>query len=903
MEGERNVVSGNLSEGIAVWGQSTMSNTVIGNYVGVDVSGLHAVGNRYSGLVFAAGASYDRAERNVVSGNLQHGIGLWDAGVTNNVMVGNLIGLGADGKTPVGNHNSGIMLTQGAQNNRIGGTTLIERNVIGDNLWDGIGFWGEDVLSNTVVGNYIGLDATGFGRVGNHSEGVALKHGARHNRIGGWSAAERNVIGGNVDGGIGLVYSNTVSNTIVNNFIGVGADGLTAVGNRYGITCLGGAQLNLFLDNVIGGSVYDGVHFDGCSRNTLTNNNIGLAADGATPIPNGESGISLFNGAQSNEIGTGNRISVNKRRGVSVWDATSLYNRVTRNAIYGNGGQGIDNGNGGNAGLPGPVVISMTSGSAIGVAPAAGATIELFSDLAGQGQVFEGATTTDANGAFVFTGTKAFYGPHLTLTVIDSQGNTSGFSAAFQPPAPACLSRAAYVDLQTQAWSQYPDDSQLRAGILASLLDQTWEMSSGGIGLVWFASISNPKPVVFGYDSVVWTTTGGYNPLPDPVGAWAPEPGFAEATWGTFRASGRMQMRSSGHSARLCRETQTSPVTALAISGPSSGAAGSAYGFNLVATPVTATQPLTILWQASEQPASTRFIETGVDDRVAYAWAKGGVKWITATTIGNGSPAVIARWPITLAEAAMYSSNGYAVSTAFTPTELIGWEGYTLTLYLPPGTSAQATIMAPSFQPLPGLTNLALSNGVTPVNLRGVNSLAYPSLRLRVDMTTTNPLILPRLVDWRLNWRSNIPPGDDYESDNNCATATPLQPNQPAQAHNFHRAGDEDWVRFEVLTSTNYLLVANNLGAQSMPGFSVRQMCNLEVAVSPAPFGGEVSLPMNNYPPGSYYVRVTNTPTVTFGANTGYDLSLRAESANPTAIIVAGHNGGLIHRNCSAPVG
>jgi hypothetical protein len=51
--GQGNLVGGNGSDGIGISGSDTMSNTVSGNYIGVNVSGTTAFSNTYTFAVFS----------------------------------------------------------------------------------------------------------------------------------------------------------------------------------------------------------------------------------------------------------------------------------------------------------------------------------------------------------------------------------------------------------------------------------------------------------------------------------------------------------------------------------------------------------------------------------------------------------------------------------------------------------------------------------------------------------------------------------------------------------------------------------------------------------------------------------------------------------------------------------
>src|SRR5262249_58506609 len=89
-------------------------------------------------------------------------------------------------------------------NNLIGGATAAARNVISGN---GRGVSLEfGASSNTIQGNYIGLNAAGTAKLANNGAGVQLD--ATNNLIGGAVAGAGNVISGNASNGIGGVGGN-----------------------------------------------------------------------------------------------------------------------------------------------------------------------------------------------------------------------------------------------------------------------------------------------------------------------------------------------------------------------------------------------------------------------------------------------------------------------------------------------------------------------------------------------------------------------------------------------------------------------------------------------------------------------------------------------------------------------
>jgi hypothetical protein len=55
--------------------------------------------------------------------------------------------------------------------------------------------------------------------------------------------------------------------------------------------------------------------------------------------------------------------------------------------------------------------------------------VEVFSDAADEGAIYEGATAANAAGNWTFTKPGGLTGPYVTATATDGAGNTSEFSA------------------------------------------------------------------------------------------------------------------------------------------------------------------------------------------------------------------------------------------------------------------------------------------------------------------------------------------------------------------------------------------------------------------------------------------------------------------------------------------
>jgi len=173
--GQRNVISGNDGDGIRLGASfpapEATATRIEGNYIGTDVSGSVELGNLGDGVYLAGGSSDNvvgsPGAGNVIAGSGADGILIADS--PGNVLQANLIGVGADGTTPLGNE-GGIQIESGADGNLIGGTGPGEGNVIahGPNFTLGVevngGPTGNSILGNSIHSNGdLGIDLEGDG--------------------------------------------------------------------------------------------------------------------------------------------------------------------------------------------------------------------------------------------------------------------------------------------------------------------------------------------------------------------------------------------------------------------------------------------------------------------------------------------------------------------------------------------------------------------------------------------------------------------------------------------------------------------------------------------------------------------------------------------------------------------
>src|SRR5262249_27371872 len=138
-----------------------------------------------------------------------------------NRVIGNWIGTDVTGLAPLGNGGVGVMITS-SNTNTIGGTAPGESNVIAASGGNGIDC--DTTLSDRILGNLIGTDATGLHPLGNLGSGIVLRGG--QDTVGGTEPGAGNVIAANRGAGIELgvagafVDSSRTDNVVQGNLIG-----------------------------------------------------------------------------------------------------------------------------------------------------------------------------------------------------------------------------------------------------------------------------------------------------------------------------------------------------------------------------------------------------------------------------------------------------------------------------------------------------------------------------------------------------------------------------------------------------------------------------------------------------------------------------------------------------------
>src|SRR5262249_6036916 len=140
---------------------------------------------------------------------------------------GNFFGMRADGVTPASTGSYGVQVGAFGSYERIGGLTAADRNLFGG---PSAKVFVNGGTGHTIVGNLIGTDRTGTLARGAQSTGIYVR-GTTGPAID--ISVISNVIAGNTDD-VGVLFLGTQSSTIYGNAIGIGVGG-AALPNGDGI--------------------------------------------------------------------------------------------------------------------------------------------------------------------------------------------------------------------------------------------------------------------------------------------------------------------------------------------------------------------------------------------------------------------------------------------------------------------------------------------------------------------------------------------------------------------------------------------------------------------------------------------------------------------------------------------
>ena len=433
-------------------------NTIINNFIGTNVAGSAALPNISRGILIVGTAGNligdgTVAGRNLISGNLGRGIEITGNGSA--IVRGNLIGTDATGTADLGNSEHGVWIVSSVASTIGGtaGTTPLgactgDCNLISGNNGSGVqivAYINFPASNNSILGNFIGTNASGTGNLGNDGSGITIQ--ASSNYVGNGTSAGRNVISGNNANGVTISTTLATLNVVAGNYIGVTSAGTGTIANS-----LNGVQISSQAsNNLIGGStaVY--------------------SPDAAPANCNNSCNIISNNGSAT---------AISARAGIYVDATGGTGNSFLRNRIGFNPASQPPNDVGIDLQVPGvtvndtgdpdagannqqnfPVLTTVyTNGAVVGTlnsTPSRSFTVDFYLNnvpdgTRRMGRIYLGSITTltngAGNGAFTFTSPQApVSGQPVTATATDNvTGDTSEFAmpvaATTAPPTAASVS-------------------------------------------------------------------------------------------------------------------------------------------------------------------------------------------------------------------------------------------------------------------------------------------------------------------------------------------------------------------------------------------------------------------------------------------------------------------------------
>lgn len=339
--------------------------------------------NKAHGLILSRYCINNKIHHNKSYNNSKHGFML-DRGTNNNEFYANEAYNNGEDGLAISQSSNNIVRDNIFRNNTRYGIRLSAKYDSGD-VYDGLAI--DNVFENNVV------EANG-------RDGILME-----------ARADRNTFTGNTvrNNAVAGIYVRTGGNRFENN---------TITGNTsHGLYVLGSAPI-VYTPGVA--PVIPAVDLPG-NANRIAGNTVST---------NKASGVALRTLA-TNSVVTNNVLHSNTTQGVWVDGSKSINNKISQNSITNNGQRGIYLSGSSQSKIKAPVVSSRSGNVVTGSGPA-NATIEIYSDSGGEGEVYKGTVTANGSGQWNFTLPVGDTSPPGTLTAIawSSSGNTSQFSTA-----------------------------------------------------------------------------------------------------------------------------------------------------------------------------------------------------------------------------------------------------------------------------------------------------------------------------------------------------------------------------------------------------------------------------------------------------------------------------------------
>lgn len=399
----RNEVYSNLNHGIILRDGATQSE-VSGNNVHDNGNKGTSTGN---GIFLDNNVSQINVLDNKVYANAAHGI---------------FLARKSNGNTVAGNesyqNSDGIAIDESDNNVIRANRSYKNRNGIRAS-----GALEDPASGNQIIGNTV-EDST---NTNGTAYGIYLYNHADNNLLRNNTVVRSATIG---------IYIKSGANRLEGNVVSEGKTGITIVGEQESLGQIPllapSGSSNVILSSTVSANTEIGLRIEGG-----VNNSIGIDPQSSTRAANliesnGGNGVVIKStsagfGSTGNVL-VGNTIRTNGGSGVNMSNPTTLRNKLSENSITGNAGSGIKVDGGAQEGIQPPVITQIRADNlAIGTAKA-GAVVEIYSDLGGEGATFLGTATADGSGNWTFQLLPAQDRKRVTATATDTNGNTSAFS-------------------------------------------------------------------------------------------------------------------------------------------------------------------------------------------------------------------------------------------------------------------------------------------------------------------------------------------------------------------------------------------------------------------------------------------------------------------------------------------
>jgi parallel beta-helix repeat protein len=326
---------------------STAAAAVWGNKIGITNASETGFDNLFDGIK-VNNSTDTYLHDNVILENAGNGIDI--ALSTNSRIENNQIGQNTSGSAGIaisGSSNTVVSLNQVSGNDGDGirasnSTNLsVLSNTITSNGANGIHL--VQVATGSIGSNKIGLSSDGNTALGNGLNGILVEGASSALDIGS------NTISAN--GSSGVYLDGATAANIHGNIVGLNSAQTQAMGNGGvilnggpGITITGVSQSNIINDNTIAGNINGGIRISGsnASSNRVYRNYIGINASQTTIFSNGAEGVSIYDGAHHNVIGStvaGDGNIIVAEQGIrifgSAWGIAATNNVLLANKISG----------------------------------------------------------------------------------------------------------------------------------------------------------------------------------------------------------------------------------------------------------------------------------------------------------------------------------------------------------------------------------------------------------------------------------------------------------------------------------------------------------------------------------------------------------------------------------------